>query len=454
MSDDGSPDYRSQRDRSIRQTLLASSGLQLTVVAVTFVSLPFVTRALTAEEYGALATLTSLVALLGFADLGIGAAVTTRLAQAQGRDDIEHSSVIISTGLLAASLASLIMLSLGCLLAWTLPWSTILGVDQVPDHTLVAAVFCTVLAAALSIVGAVGNRVLYGLQRGNVATFWLIAATLTGAGCSISAAAIGAPLYVFVLTGVGASALVSLLCTWWVLTRATGVPRTSYGAISLKELRPMARASGWFFVIAVFSALAFQTDVLVVAALLGAPAAGVFSITNRLFGLILQVLFPALMQLWPAIGEAFTRGDLDWIRSRLRQTIVLAAGASAVASAFLVLVGHQVVSFWLTPSLAPPVGLLVAMACWTTMSLASAPLFMFLNAVGHVRSHAWMAVAVGVTNLPLSWLLTHHIGLAGPAVGSLIANFCLATVPGTFVVMRSLHHAPATVEQDASHGAP
>ena len=73
-----------QRDRSIRHTLVASLGQQIAVVAVTLISLPFVTRVLTTEEYGVLATLTGFFALLGFADLGIGSAVTTRLASATG----------------------------------------------------------------------------------------------------------------------------------------------------------------------------------------------------------------------------------------------------------------------------------------------------------------------------------------------------------------------------------
>ena len=120
---------------------------------------------------------------------------------------------------------------------------------------------------------------------------------------------------------------------------------------------------------------------------------------------------------------------------------MLVTGMSALACAILVVVGRPVITSWLNDSLTPPQSLIIAMAFFTTFSLASAPLALCLNAIGQVRIHAWLAIAVGVTNLPLSWLLTHQVGIAGPVIGSLATNFCLATIPAAIVVTRILRRA-------------
>ena len=431
----------SRRDRSILQTLLASSGLQLAALAVTFASLPFVTRALTTEAYGVLATLTGFVALLGFADLGVGGAVTTRLAMATGKDDSREASGVVSTGFVSIVTASLVLLAVGSLMTLLLPWRRILGVHALSDHAVRVAVFCTVASVSLSVIGSLGQRVLYGIQRGSAANLWLLAATLIGATCSIAASLFDAPLYVFVLAGIGSAALVGVVCTWWVLCRAPGAPRVRRDAIHLETLGTLARSSGWFFAISVSSVVGYQTDTLIIAHLLGASDAGVYNTAARMYGLILAVLFPALLQLWPAIGEAYARGDISWIRSRLRWATALVTAAAAIAGLAIALTGRSVIGAAFGHSLVPPQGLLNVMAIFTTVSLAAAPPALLLNAVGHVRTHAFLAIAVGITNLPLSWFLTSRVGITGPALGSLLTNFSLALVPSAFLVRRILRQA-------------
>jgi hypothetical protein len=100
------------RDKAVLQTLLAGGGLQLTVVAVGLISLPFVTRSLTTAEYGVYATLMSVALLTSFADFGIGSALTNRVTSAlavRREDELKvaiPSAVVSLTGI--AILVSLV----------------------------------------------------------------------------------------------------------------------------------------------------------------------------------------------------------------------------------------------------------------------------------------------------------------------------------------------------------
>jgi O-antigen/teichoic acid export membrane protein len=316
----------------------------------------------------------------------------------------------------------------------TVPWQRLLGTDAISETALRACVLALVVSTTLTLVGSLGKSALYGIQRGSAANHWLVAATLAGAASSILAALVGAPLWVFVLAAAGAPALVSFACTWWTLRRTQLRVHPRVSDVSGVELRQLLGTGGWFLAIALAGALGYQTDSVVVAAILGASSAGVYNVALRVLGLVTQSVYPALMQLWPAFTEALGRGDVAWVRSRFWWSSLLAGAAAAVVSVALVVVGPTLIGLWLTDDLAPSRTLLAAFAVWTTYTIALAPLFFLLNAIGRVRAHAWMAIATTVANVPLSIALTHLVGITGPVYASLIASTLFAGVPAALVV--------------------
>ena len=99
--------------------------------------------------------------------------------------------------------------------------------------------------------------------------------------------------------------------------------------------------------------------------------------------------------------------------------------------------GPPIVEFWLTPELVPPRSVLLVAAVWQVYILASEPLLLLLQAMGRVRTHAAMALAMLSLNVPLSILLTHEWGLAGPLVGSILATLLCVGVPSVVFVQRA-----------------
>jgi O-antigen/teichoic acid export membrane protein len=426
--------HRRRRDRALIRTLGAGAGLQIATVAGALLSLPFVTRSLTSAEYGVLATVTGFVVLVGFADLGVGSALTKRLAEASGRDDRAPLDSLMSSAIAALCAASALVLAIGTVVTFLVPWQRLLGAPAIPEMTLRACILTLVACTVLTIVGSLGKSALYGIQRGSAANHWLVAATLVGAGTSIAVAVLHGPLWLYVFTAVGSPALVSILSTWWALRFTELRVRPRRAAVRRAELISLAGTGGWFFAITLAGVLGYQTDSVVVAAILGASSAGVYSVALRVFGLVTQTLYPAMLQLWPAFTEALGRGDAEWVRSRFWRSTILAGAAATVLSVGLVLAGPTLIAWWLTPELTPSTPLLVAFAGWTAYTILLAPLFFLLNAIGRVRAHAWMAVTTALANIPLSIALTHAIGITGPVYASLAASFLFAGVPAVVVV--------------------
>lgn len=434
------------RDRSLWQTLGASAGIQIATVAGALVSLPFVTRSLTGPQYGVLATVTGFVAILGFADLGVGSALTGRLAEADLYESKQSVERLVSSALAVALVAAALVLIVGTSLTFAVRWQTLLGADSIREGTLRACVLSVIAATAISVVGSLGHRALYGIQRGHTANYWLGAGAVASAGASVVIAAWRGPLWAYVAALVGSPALVSLVCTWWTMRFTELHTRPRIALVTRFDIRRIAGSGGWFLLIALSGALSFQTDALVAASVLGASAGGIYSVATRLFGLVTSCVYPSLLQLWPAFTEAMVRGDTVWVRTRFWWSSALAFTASGGAGVVVVIVGPPFVQDWLTAGLVPSRELLVAMSIWTALSLGAAPLMFTLNAFGKVREHALMSTSMAAANIPLSLLLTRRMGIAGPVYGSLVSTLVFAWLPAAVVVRRCFQSlAPAVL---------
>jgi hypothetical protein len=78
------------------------------------------------------------------------------------------------------------------------------------------------------------------------------------------------------------------------------------------------------------------------------------------------------------------------------------------------------------------------MAVWTVYAHVMSQISALLNAGRVVAPQVAMATAMTCVNLPLSIILTMHIGLAGPVVGSLLSHILCSGTPSVFFIRRLL----------------
>src|SRR5689334_22756939 len=97
--DMSTPEGRAQeRHRRVALSTLASVAAKIISVGTALISVPLALNYLGAERYGMWMTMSSLVAMLSFADFGIGNGVVNAVANAHGRDQIVEIRNYISSG--------------------------------------------------------------------------------------------------------------------------------------------------------------------------------------------------------------------------------------------------------------------------------------------------------------------------------------------------------------------
>lgn len=417
-------------------TSLFARGLSISAGLIT---LPIALSALGREMFGIYLTITTLLALLSFLNLGLGNGLVTTLARAESRENTTEVQRLVSTSLALSGGAALVATVVAVAAVRGLPWPTLLGASgavsgEVAESAVLVAVLCTLANVPASIAASVR----LGLQESAVANLWMGASGLLQVAGVAFAASASARLPVFV----GALAAPPLICNL-----ANSVQLYSGRRAHLRpRLRSVDLRKGWellnrgslFVVLGLAGAVAFQTDVLVLSHVLGPAAVAEYGVPFRLFSLLPLVVSLLVFPLWPAYADASARSEHDWVRRVLRNSLGLAGAISIVAGATLVIAAPFLISLWVGGVISPGIGLLVALGAYAVVQSISAPLSMYLNGAGVVGFQVVVAGSMALLNLPLSIVLAQSIGVAGPVLASVIAQSICVLVPCAVFIPRHL----------------
>jgi len=434
------------RDRHRRAALTSASALgpKVLSLAILLVGARFVAAALPPNGFGVWLLLITASGLLGFADLGLGNGLLNEVAAAHGRDDVGAMRRAISSA--SAALALVAVFLVGAFVV-TLPivnWANVLDVGGPSAGSVTAAIFVFVVGTALAVMFGPAQRVRLALQTGWVNNLWGAAGGVISLAAVVIAAQWGASLPVLVGAAVIGAPLVAAADTvvLFGFQRPELRPRRAF--IHRVDAQRLGRQGAMFCFLAVAIAVGYESDALVISHALGSGAVPTFALPYRILMLAPAAVSVVTVALWPAYTEAVARGERDWAHRTLQRSLLIAVSGTAAVSLLVVAVGPFVWS-WLTGTSGVPTrGLLAVLGLLACVMSASTALGVFLSATGRLRIQVVAAAAMASTNLPLSLVLVHPLGIVGPAWGTIITQIVFVLVPVGYIVRRDIHRLRAT----------
>lgn len=441
------------RQRRVAFSALAAGAARAVSVLTLFISIPVALAYLGDERYGLWVTITSLTLGLSLVDLGLGNGLVNAIAEAHGRDDPALARRYVSS---AFFLLTGISLSFGLLFLFVqgfVPWPRVFNVvtaTAAGEAGPAAMVFvgCLLVAAPLSVV----QRVQAGYQRGFDNSLWQAAGSLMGLAGLLMAVQLrmSLPWLVFAVAGLPllAGALQASVLFGWRHREL----RPSWQSFSAVAARKIFKLGGLFFVLQLAAALAFASDNLVAAHVIGAASVAEYSVTMQLFSLPTLILGTLFLPLWPAYGEAVTRGDFPWVERTLKRSLLLAVVVAGIPSVVLILAGRPIVQWWAGSSLAPSFLLLLGLGIWAVLQATGNAVAMFLNGASVVRLQVICASLLALVGLAAKITLARRWGLPGIAWATVIVYSAVVAVPYLVAVPRILRLLPATAPLRPHHG--
>jgi len=385
-------------------------------------------------------TISSVVTMLGFLDLGLGNGLVTEVAVASGQEDLRRVRRAVSSASFGLVAVGAVVLVIGVLLAHRLDWQMLgLASSKRADGELAWGVSFVAVSLAISIPASVAVRVQQGMQEAYQSAVWTAAGAIAQLGGVLLCHWLDTSLRWFILAFVGGPALGALgNAAFYLLLGRRPWLRPSRRCVDADAIWLLSRMGLPFFLLAVAGAGAYQSDALVIAARMDAAAVAEYGVAYRLYAVVPVLTGFFLLPLWPAYGEALARSDLEWVRTTIRRSIVISVSVNLASALVLVVVGRRIIELWVGSSLDPPLRLLVALALLSISSGITGPLAMALNGTNQLWFQVKCASAMLVANLGLSWVLVDRIGTAGPVVGTVVAQALFVLIPAALFVRHQL----------------
>ncbi|MDQ6671599.1 MAG: oligosaccharide flippase family protein [Chloroflexota bacterium] len=427
-----------ERYRRAGITTFASVGAQAVATLATLLTVPLALSYLGSERYGVWMSVTSLVAIITAADLGISNGLLNAISKAHGKEDQELARRYISSAFFMlsgiAGLLALIVLVLQTVVSWPhLLNATSAEIALEAQPTALVLLACSLAGIPLGVAA----RVHLGYQEGFINSLWQGVGSIVGLIGLVVAIALGASLPWLVLAvaggpviGGGSNLLVLVRQRDWVRPRWSAVDRDAATRLLKTGLQ--------FAILQAVFAVAFLSDNLVVARIFGPGAAAQYSVHAQLFGLAPVIAAMALSPFWPAYGEALARGDVDWVRKALVRSLLATLVVVGGVSVLFLLTGDYVIQLWVGSRIEPSRPLMLGLALWAILSSMGTAVSMFLNGAGILKLQVVLAVLMAVAALAGKVAFGQTFGLPGVIWGTVGAYALFVAAPLAVLLPRIL----------------
>lgn len=440
-----------ERLRRAGLTTMASCMAKAIGLLASLISVPLTYRYLGAERYGIWMVLISIIAAMGFADLGIGNGLMNAVSEAYGKDDRRLAREHVTSALVLMLCIAAFLAIAGAVGYPFLPWLRLFNVKSEAAAAEGARAFLVLYASfVVNIPLGVITRAQAGLQKDYFSQIVNAFGSILSLGAMLVVILLHASLVWLVFASVSAG-IIATLFNGWILFRKHPWLLPSWHAYRRTSTQKLFTLGLLFFVIQCAVAVSYTSDNIVIAQIMGVAAVAAYAVPQKLFSIISMVIGMGLMPLWPAYGEAIARGDVAWVRRVYLASLRITLAFSLPLCTILALAGPWILRVAVGKSLHAPRQLLAVLALWGVIYGVGYVFAMLLNGAGVLKVQAMTAVVASLSNLALSIYFTRRLGVIGVCLGSIVTQL-LITFPVSFVLIRNLFRRLETSQMEVSLG--
>jgi O-antigen/teichoic acid export membrane protein len=232
-------------------------------------------------------------------------------------------------------------------------------------------------------------------------------------------------------------AVVQLICLVFDFTVCMFLIRRRYPAVRVtladfdwRMVRKIFSFSMYVLLLGAGARLSFETDAIVIGAVLGVGAIPFYAVANSLVVYLMDFTTAIAAVVSPMATKLNTERRRDELGAVFLRWSKISLSMSLMAGLFLIVLGPRFIAWWIGPSFERPAG--VVLQILMISSLAFLPVrgvaLPILMGLGKPRTPTIAFILAGLANLGLSIALARPLGLAGVALGTAIPNVLFAAV--------------------------
>jgi O-antigen/teichoic acid export membrane protein len=396
-------------------SLVAKGGAAIANI----VSLPLLAKYLGQERFGVWLVASSFLAWSSIADLGLANTLKNNLAEADGQGDVQRAIRAITSTIFAICGLTIILLAILLVVNPFIPWMRVFNVQQGFTEISTFGLVCSLLFVA-RIPLAIPNQVYSGYQEGY---YYQVISGVTNLLALVMlglVTQIGGDLSALAWAFFGTLMAADVLAGFHLFGRHRPELFPDWENFDLGTALKIMRSGLQIWVAQVSSIAVFQTDLIIVAQLFGAPEVAIYGVVLRLFTITSFLQGAFLSPLWPAYTEAAARGDRSWIMTTFRRSLVISLAMAMTVGGILMFAVPYLVKIWVNPHARVDPLLLGGMLSTVVLMAQGNAISILANGLGKMKFQATVAPIFALFNLGLSILLGKWLGMAGVTIATSI----------------------------------
>lgn len=411
----GTGDANSQaRNKNIFKAIFVTVIARVINMGSGLITVPVTLKYLGTEQFAIWMAITSFVGFLNFADLGLGIGLQNALAKCNGKDDKENPRHYVSNTYFLLSVIAVPIILMALYLLPLLPVEKLIKVEANQSAVSILPtlqVFVVLFAIGLP-VGVI-QRVLTGYQKSHIFGNLLVIGRLLGLISIFVSIGLKQSLPVLAGLFVGLPTLVQFIYTIYYFRKNSWIA-PSFQLLGKKYLKEITGTGIWSVLAQVAFTIKMNVPLLIISTVIGATAVAQYTITQRLLGVVGMLINLGLQPLWPAYGEAYHRGDKEWLVATFRKSLKLVLMLTVPLFFIMSLAGIPLIRLWTgSEDVVPPLALLLACNLWMVISNWNVSCAMLLNGSNHLKGQATFGLALIVVACTIAYGYGVRFGVAG-----------------------------------------
>lgn len=417
------------RSRESIINILLSFGAKGITIITQLMIVPLTINYVNPTQYGIWLTLSSIIAWIGFFDLGFGNGMRNKVAESKAKGDIELARQYISTTYFAIGSIVVCLFVLVETFNFFLSWSSILKVDEIYNEEL-RTVFAILTAFfCLDMVVKLFKSILNADQKPGIAAWIDVLGQILALGV------------IFLLTKFTDGSL------WRLATFYSGIPAITILVVSAiafrftsyRQFAPRFRyirktlikdimnIGIQFFIIYICMLIIFQVINLVISRELGPNSVTVYNIAYKYFNIAYSVMVIILTPFWSAFTDAYHKKDYVWMRKAklMLERIWLIELFSVVVMIFIAPWFYKV---WIGDSVMVGTMLTIGMAVFILAQSIGAVYMHLINGIGKIRIQLILYIGFAFVAWPMMQYSCRLFGLLGILIAPTLVYMVQAIV--------------------------
>ncbi len=363
------------------------------------------------EKYGIWVTILSIISWINYFDVGIGNGLRNQLTKELALKNYKDSKEFISTAYVIITIISLLLFMVLGSIVFFLNWRSIFNSDVYDNKKFVAIIIVNLIFVSINFVLKIVTSIYYALQKSAIVGIMqilnqgiiIILLFLIKTNNFNSSIFVISYIYGFSMT------IINIIFTLEIfLKNKTLIPK--FNDFKYKKIKGIGSLGIKFFIIQIAVMIIFTTDNVIISKMFGASEVTPYSVTQKIFNLVLMIQTIVLTPLWSAITKAHAEKDYTWIKKILKKLHFLQI-LIVLVLIILYFIFPVLLKLWIKENIFVSKALVIQFVLFGFISTWNNIYAYIFNGLGEVNYQLYLSIFAGIINIPLSIFLARDLGM-------------------------------------------